>query len=66
MKKCYWCAYYKSLGGGNEGNKACHYMLAHGKQRQRTETECLSYLSNSKKNCDMVRSLTSKVSRGEL
>ena len=63
MKKCYHCAYYKALAGGYDGNKACHYLLANGHSRQRTKTECLSYIPDNKENRKIVREKTSQISK---
>lgn len=66
MKQCYTCAYYKSLAGGMNGNKACHFLLANGRSRKRSEIECLSYIPNNKANQKMVFQKMNEASRGGL
>lgn len=64
MKLCYTCAYYKSLAGGVKGNRACHFLLANGRSRQRSDSGCLSYIPNNKANQKMVARKMNEVSRG--
>lgn len=64
MEKCKSCAYYRSLAGGNDGNMACHFLLANGHTRSRTANECLSYMPETEENRRLVMSKMNQASRG--